>query len=414
MPDINIGTVPFNEAIAFFRGKLKIPTGRWDDMLGEVHAKAFTVAGATKADLLTDLHNAVTDAITNGTTITEFRKQFDKAVTEHGWSYKGKRGWRTRVIYDTNMRTARMAGKWQQFQRLKQTRPYLQYLTVGDSHVRPEHQSWDRIVLPIDDPWWSTHYPPNGWGCRCTVRSVSLRQIRKEKLDIGQAPAIQQTERINASTGEIYGFVPKGIDTGWNYNVGKAWLGPDIAFGEKIMAMPKPLMAAALSSAKKLAPELEKAFSPWVDKLLSSKQSSGEIKTIGYLSPKVIDELTSRNQLPTTAVITATDKQIMHMIRDAKDGKHIPVDTIKDLPNVIQTARAVLWDKRNPALLYVFDVPDQVRSGKIVIRVNYKTKGRSEDGQRNAVLTNSLRSGGLVETRNLADKSIYDVIEGEL
>ncbi len=26
----------------------------------------------------------------------------------------------------------------------------------------------------------------------------------------------------------------------------------------------------------------------------------------------------------------------------------------------------------------------------------------------------NVRSGGLVETRNLADKSIYDVIEGEL
>ena len=77
MPEVKVGSVPFTEAIEHFRGKLKIPTESWDDMLGEVHAKAFTVAGATKADLLIDLHTAVSDAITNGTTITEFRKQFD-------------------------------------------------------------------------------------------------------------------------------------------------------------------------------------------------------------------------------------------------------------------------------------------------------------------------------------------------
>lgn len=414
MPNPDIGKIPFKEAISYFRGKLKIPTDRWDTMLGDAHAKAFTVAGATEADLLTDLHTAVGDAIANGTTITEFRKQFDKAVTKHGWSYKGKRGWRTRVIYDNNMRTARMAGKWQQFQRVKQNRPYLGYQTVGDSRVRPEHQSWNNIVLHIDDPWWSTHYPPNGWGCRCTVRSYSPRQLRKEKLDIGQAPKTELTERINTGTGEIYGDIPKGIDTGWDYNVGKAWLGPDIAFGEKIMAMPKLLRTAALNNAKDLAPQLEKTFSPWANKLLTRKQPLGEIKTIGYLSPRIIDELARRTQLPTTAVITTTDRDIMHMLREAKDGKHLPIDMVRSLPDHIQKPRAILWDKRKSGLLYVFDVVGDNREGKITIEVNYKTKGRSPDGNRNKVQTNHLLTGGLVKLHNLKEKKIYDVLDGEL
>jgi len=415
MPKISIGKVPFKEAVKHFNGKLKIPTQHWDDLLGDVHAKAFTVAGATKADLLTDLYNDVNDAISNGTTITDFRKRFDQAVTKHGWKYKGKRGWRTRVIYDTNLRTSHAAGKWQQFQRTKDRRPFLQYFTVGDERVRPEHRRWNLIVLPIDDSWWSTHYPPNGWGCRCGARSLSPRQIRKEGLDIAnQAPPLGQTERINTATGEIYGDVPNGIDVGWNYNVGQAWLGPDIAFGEKIMAMPAALRNAALNNAKDLAPHLEQSFSPWVNNLLTRKQALGEIKTVGYLTPRVVDELARRGHAPTTAVITTTDNDIMHMIRDAKDGKHLPIDMLRSLPDFIYQPRAIFWDKRNPALLYAFDIPGNEKAGKLVIRVNYKTRARAPDGKRHAIQTNSLRTGGLVSAHNLNDREMYELLEGGL
>jgi uncharacterized protein with gpF-like domain len=34
------------------------------------------------------------------------------------------------------------------------------------------------LILRADDPWWKTHYPPNGWGCQCTVHAVSLQELR--------------------------------------------------------------------------------------------------------------------------------------------------------------------------------------------------------------------------------------------
>jgi len=415
MPTTNFSSVPFNEAIEHFRGKLNIPAKHWDDMLGEVNAKGFTVAGATKADLLGDLFNDVEKALSSGGNITAFRKSFDKTVAKHGWTYKGKRGWRTRVIYDTNLRTSHMAGKWQQFQRAKTNRPFLQYLTVGDQRVRPDHQSWNSTVLPVDDSWWSSHFPPNGWGCRCTVRSLSQSQLDREGLTpLNEAPPIKKTERINAASGEVYGHVPKGIDVGWDYNVGKAWLGPDIAFGEKIMAMPTAVRNSALDSAKDLVPHLEKAFSPWANKLLTRKKALGEIKTVGYLSPKIVDELIRRNHAPTTAVITTTDRDIMHMLRDAKDGKHLPVDMIRSLPEFIHKPTAILWDKRKPGLLYIFDMVGDDRAGKIVLRVNYKLKARGADNERHSLQTNSLITSGLVKLENLKDKNVYDVLEGGL
>ena len=140
-------------------------------------------------------------------------------VKKHGWNYKGKRGWRTRVIYDTNLRTAHAAGKWHKIQETKKERPYLQYVTVGDERVREQHQSWNGLTLKADDKFWDTHYPPNGWGCRCTVRTLNKSQAKKS--GISKPPKIEKTERINTQTGEVYGKVPVGIDTGWDYNVGK-------------------------------------------------------------------------------------------------------------------------------------------------------------------------------------------------
>jgi SPP1 gp7 family putative phage head morphogenesis protein len=224
MPEVSLGNVPFEEAISYLKNKTPIPTKHWDDMLGEIHAKAFTVAGATKADLLNDIFGLVDDALMKGTTISDFRKGFDDAVLKHGWDFKGNKSWRTRVIYDTNLRTAHAAGRWQQFERQSSTRPYLHYLTVGDGLVRPEHQAWDDLILTIEDVFWNTHYPPNGWGCRCTVRSLSQSQLERMGRTVSESPEVITTERINHRSGEIYGEVPEGIDVGWDYNVGKASL----------------------------------------------------------------------------------------------------------------------------------------------------------------------------------------------
>lgn len=46
---------------------------------------------------------------------------------------------------------------------------YLEYRTMGDDRVRPEHEALNGKVAAIDDPIWNTIYPPNDYGCRCTV-----------------------------------------------------------------------------------------------------------------------------------------------------------------------------------------------------------------------------------------------------
>ncbi|MGD9539081.1 MAG: phage minor head protein [Alphaproteobacteria bacterium] len=222
--DVTGATLPFDEAIRFLKDKVNLPTERWTDLWEGMHARAFVVAGAMKDELVADLHQAVFKAIDQGTTLADFRKDFDRIVAAHGWSYKGGRNWRTGVILNTNLRTAYQAGRWQQIQENKARRPYLRYTAIMDDRTRPEHAAWHGTVLPADDPWWSTHYPPNGWNCRCTVQQLAEADLERfgYRLSPGAPPVETETRTINGPSGPVNLEVPKGIDPGFAYNVGDA------------------------------------------------------------------------------------------------------------------------------------------------------------------------------------------------
>lgn len=211
--------LPFAEAIAFFRAKLNLPTERWDDIWQDAHDRAFVVAGAMKADLLADLRTAVDKAIATGTTLETFRKDFARIVRERGWTgwtgegSKAGTAWRTRVIYETNLRTSYAAGRWAQLTdpELLASRKYWRYIH-NDSVLtpRPQHRAWGaaRLTLPHDHPFWRTHFPPNGWGCRCRVTAVAAPK-----------PGDATEPPDGWSTPDANGLLP-GIDRGWAYAPG--------------------------------------------------------------------------------------------------------------------------------------------------------------------------------------------------
>lgn len=175
--------------------------------------------------LLEDFQEAIAKALEEGTTLAEFRRDFDAIVERHGWSFKGGRNWRTRVIFDTNLRTAHATGRFEAIERVKERRPYLRYVAVLDERTRPEHAAWHGTVLPVDHPWWSTHYPPNGWYCRCTVQSLSERDMDRFGYAVSEPPASPLvTRRVGSGDEARTVQVPEGIDPGFAYHPGKAAL----------------------------------------------------------------------------------------------------------------------------------------------------------------------------------------------
>ena len=234
MADPEALALPFREAIRFFRAKQRIPTAAWTDIWQAQHAKAFVVAGAQREALLADFQGAIAKALEDGTTLAEFRRDFDAIVARHGWRFKGGRDWRSRVIFDTNLRSAHAAGKWEQIERLKDSAPFLRYVAVLDDRTRPDHAAWHGTVLPADDPWWDTHYPPNGWYCRCTVQQLSERDLERRSLTVSAAapPAPLVTHTVATPAGPRTVRIPEGIDPGFAFNAGKAAAGQTTGMGD--------------------------------------------------------------------------------------------------------------------------------------------------------------------------------------
>ena len=225
MADASYGSLPFKEQIEFFRRKLNIPTTGWTDIYIHEHDYAFMVAGANRDAIVADFRTAVEKAIAEGTTLEDFRKDFDRIVARHGWDYNGGRNWRSRVIYETNLSTSYAAGRWEQLQ----AAPYWQYDHADWVQTpREQHEAWDGLVLAKDDPWWRTHYPPNGWGCQCSVRGLWPRDLQRlGKTGPDTAPPVQWVERTigkNSPNGPRTVQVPQGIDPGFEYAPGRSRL----------------------------------------------------------------------------------------------------------------------------------------------------------------------------------------------
>lgn len=236
MPEEPLPTVQPLEAIAFFRRKGWEIGFDWRDVWQEEDVRAFTVAKAMTRDLLEDIRSAVNRALSEGTTLRQFAEELRPRLAEKGWWGRklmkdpqtgiervvqlGSPA-RLRTIYETNLRTSYMAGRWQRIERTKKTFPFMRYVSVMDGRERPEHHAWHGTVLPIDDPWWDTHFPPCGWGCRCDGQALNQRMLDRKGLAVNEPPRFPVRDHVNRRTGEVT-RLERGIDPGWSYNVGKA------------------------------------------------------------------------------------------------------------------------------------------------------------------------------------------------
>ena len=403
--------LPFQEQIDFFRAKINLPTERWDDIRQSAHDRAFVVAGATKADLLNDLRAAVDKAKNNGTTLETFREDFKKIVADHGWTgwtgegTKAGEAWRTRVIYETNLRSSYAAGRWAQLNEpaFKKLMPYWRYVH-NDSVLspRPLHQHWGqiRLTLPADHIFWKTHFPPNGWGCRCRIVAVAMPQ----EGDATEPPENWVT--ISEKTG-----APLGFDKGWGYAPGANATRPLKEFiDNKLINLPASIGADMYQAMRPvMVSEMTRSVTELVDAAVATGRASGNAALVHVVSPKTVAALADIGHPLESADIWLRDSELLHALRDTKGerGASIPAAIWRGIVQSLDLA-IPFFDNIDPALVYVFDLAADL--GKVVVRVNYAEKMRV-GGVRTKLTSNFVRTGGIVKKEDVIGGSQYTQLE---
>jgi hypothetical protein len=401
-------SLPFKEQAAFWRRKVNVPTETWRDVQRDDHAQAFMVAGAARVDLLDDLRKAVDKAVLGGGSIESFRKDFDAVVARTGWEYNGGRNWRTRIIYTTNVRSSYMAGRWQQIQAIKHRRPYMEYVH-NDSvrHPRPQHLAWNGTILLVDDPWWNTHYCPNGYGCQCTTRTHAERDLEA----MGKTGPDQAPTSVDDTT---------GIDPGFDYNVGQAAASMPAAdrVGQKIMTMPAPFRNAALDDAQRRHADM---FGDWPAAIRRTQAAVADAPAIhqpaGFLRSRVAQQL-DQDTLPgrvdkplASALLTADDHSLATSLASTASGATTALQQLaEDLPQVLADDTVpVLWDTHAQQLLYARATAD----GRFAVAsFALDTVGPRGRGQGGAV-AGRLQTLALLDAARLASDR-YQVLDGAL
>ena len=149
---------------------------------------------------------------------------------------------RLETIFRTNMFNAYAAGRYRQLKEDADIYPYWRYVTAKDSAVRPAHRALEGKVFKADDPFWSTHYPPNGFNCRCIVEAVDEYDLEMQDLKVQKGGSVYFDEENGQTVYRDAEGKEYPCDKGWDYNVGED------TTGKKTLA------------SKKFPPELTKAI----------------------------------------------------------------------------------------------------------------------------------------------------------
>lgn len=175
----------------------------WDtpdyETLTRLTQNVFSFSAAKNYQELRTITDALRDEEGKLRTFSDFKEQVS-AINQ-----KFNATW-LQTEYDTCIATATQSARWQEFKAQKDMFPFLRYQTAGDDSVRDEHRILDGVTKRVDDPFWKTYYPPNGWNCRCEAIQVPDDDVQ-ETVNY-KAPVVDPMFRTNCGeTGLIF---PKG------------------------------------------------------------------------------------------------------------------------------------------------------------------------------------------------------------
>lgn len=198
----------YEDILRYFGNKLDLSAQEYGRLADKYKTLAFTVSGYSDLQILRAFRAKLVEAIANGSTLRDFAAEMDELLEARG--YDRQDPWAADNIFRTNLQTAYNAGAYQEMTApaVLKARPYWMYDAVDDEATRESHRALSGKVWPADDPVWDHIYPPNGYRCRCSVVTLSQRQLERMGLTVEERPlGIMPDKGFDGNPGKVQ-FIP--------------------------------------------------------------------------------------------------------------------------------------------------------------------------------------------------------------
>ncbi|KAB2908950.1 MAG: minor capsid protein [Ignavibacteriales bacterium] len=376
------------EVVKYLKDKGIQTSYNWYELWQSANNHSFTVAKVLQTDLLAQIQNSMVKAISSGQTIEEWKRQIRPELIQNGWWGEVKASdipgfdqskypnidpnktvqlgsnKRLKTIFYTNRTVAYSQARYKTLIDNSKNRPFWQYIAVEDSRTRDSHMALSGKVWRFDDPVWDVIFPPNDWGCRCTVRALSQAQLNEENLSLASPPS--QNE-ISAS-----------VKQEWAYNSGSTNLGLAGAFwdayrnlaGEALKETALKMLVNSTQWKEMLREYTERALNP---KIINGKPYIDNSQfAVGFLSDTQIKKMESVGVYPKTGILTVSVKEIIHSIKPDQ-GKRVSltVEQFLEELKVLQNETFLFDSQNNRFILF-----NSETNTKFILAINYAKKGR--------------------------------------
>jgi SPP1 gp7 family putative phage head morphogenesis protein len=257
---IRLEPVQFVEAIRVAgNAQVVLPQVYYGAVPAKARAGAFTVSGLAGIDQIEAIFASLQRVLTDGGAFETWRGE---VLANPGML--GLPRHRLETIYRTNIQGWWNRGRAEQIIANLATHPFLLYSAVNDSRTRPEHARMHGTILRATDPWWQTHYPPNGFGCRC--RAIALTEREAQRRGTTTIPTAADPDRgWNHSA-----LQPNGEFAGLTAAIAAAAAAAEQRARDRVAA---PIAAAALQLAREMRDRLRdpQAYSAGLRELLGDE-----------------------------------------------------------------------------------------------------------------------------------------------
>ncbi len=355
----------------------------YDEIMHYTHHRTFTVAKITKLDLLSDIQESLYYAQKRGLGFDEWKKSIKPTLIKKGWwgdihvtnpktkevkrIYVGNH--RLKTIYNTNMRVSYAKSKYQSL--IDADCEYLRYVSILSENTRDSHRALHGTILPIDDKFWLTNYPPNDWNCKCSVQGIDSYQLKRYGWKVSKRP--------------------KSIATkDWAYHVGKEDKLDNVLTKKVKELKSKKVSSDFYKNAKEFLNNLEHKRNRYIwqhsldnaiDELIVNKNIKSPIKTfqLGLLSSTLANKIKKILAIDLENNFILGDKHgVLHISpkRKSEYGQDLRIEELRQIVKVLGSEKTpVSVDKKNKNIIFWFDdEKDTSKINKIVVDLNYKLK----------------------------------------